>query len=115
MNLTKAINRAWFVARRTRFILRRGKATAEDQTLFATGGWELFSRVHTPLRTEGPLPAVLIVPGLGASTASTEGFSGPIQVGELCQLGIVFSPQAVGEFGSGVQHLPYPMQVYRHQ
>lgn len=63
--------------------------TSESQWLVSEGGWKLHTRVHVPSTGRGRMPAVLIVPGLGAPGTVLEGFSEPIHVAELVELGVV--------------------------
>jgi hypothetical protein len=59
----------------------------EDHWIVSEGGWKIFCRVHKPPYTPGPLPAVLLIPGLGASGKTFERWHGPIHVAEICRLG----------------------------
>jgi len=87
--MSRAVQRAWFLARRLSHTLRRPAVVSQSQWLVSEGGWKLHARIHAPANATGRLPAVLLVPGLGAPGTALEGFSEPIHVAELASLGMV--------------------------
>jgi dienelactone hydrolase len=89
MNPVRWMNRSWFVARRLRHSVAGPRVVSQEQWLVAEGGWKLFARVHAPPGVDGPVPAVLLVPGLGAPGSALEGFREPLNAAEVVGLGAV--------------------------
>lgn len=82
-------DRLWRAARPWRHTLAGARIASEDRWLFSEGGWKLFARVHRPDRPAGPLPAVLVVPGLGGRARTIERWDQPVNAYELAGLGCV--------------------------
>ena len=61
----------------------------QTQWLVSEGGWKLHARLHHPRRVPHPLPAVLLVPGLGGLAADFERTDRPVQVDEIVRLGCI--------------------------
>lgn len=80
-------SRLFGVARRVRHGLYGRAVASEDRWLVSEGGWKLFARLHRPEDARGAVPAVLIIPGLGAPGRVFEGWREPVNVTELVELG----------------------------
>ncbi len=89
--------RLWSLGRRARHAWWGAEIVHEDRWVVSEGGWKLFVRTHMPREARGHLPALLIVPGIGGTSGTFEGFRQPVQAAELARLGcVVWVPDLSG-------------------
>lgn len=91
--------RVQIVQRRVAARLSRTPVEGEDLRLVSTAGYELSARLTRPAGARGPLPGVVVNPGIHQGRAEVEGTAAVVNAAEIARLGylvLTFDPAGRG-------------------